>query len=187
LAIFRQAAPSGRDEKYSIILGIHRGPVELDGITFKYFFMIHQEDLESPRISQPNLQTILRLALGFLIIWRGFTFIYNTAALQVLIERTDLGIFSDNAHVLAFIISYLSLLCGFFIFVGLFSRIAALIMIPVLIVAVFFVYFKDMEYNRAEFIISLVALLLLIYTAIKGSGRFSADEYFSRGELMDHR
>ena len=146
---------------------------------------MHQEDLESPRISQPNLQTILRGALGFIIIWRGFNFIYDTASLQILIERTDVGIFSDNAHVLAFIISYLTLLCGLFIFVGLFTRVAAIIQIPVLIVAVFFVNIKDMEYNRSEFILSLVALILLVFFAIRGSGYFSADEYFGRGAEMD--
>ncbi len=134
---------------------------------------------------QPAVLTILRIALGLILFWKSFNFIRDTAIAQTLIEHTGVGVFSDNAKVLALVISYLGLLCGFFILVGLFTRIAAVVQIPVLIVAVFLVNIRTMGENKFEFFLSLVTLLLLILFAIKGSGVFSADEYFRRGAAQD--
>ncbi|HRQ51139.1 MAG TPA: DoxX family protein [Agriterribacter sp.] len=134
---------------------------------------------------QPGVLTILRIALGLILFWKSFNFIRDTAIAQMLIEHTGVGAFSNNAEVLALVVTYLGLLCGFFIFVGLFTRAAAIIQIPVLIVAVFFVNIQNMGENRFEFFLSLITLLLLILFAAKGSGAFSADEYFRRGAARD--
>jgi len=89
--------------------------------------------------------------------------------------------------VLAFVIAYLSLLCGLFITIGLLTRVLSIIQIPILIVAAFFVNLKNISYNTFEFILSLIALILLILFAIKGSGTFSADEYFRKGAAIDKK
>ena len=136
---------------------------------------------------QPIVFTILRIALGLILFWKSFNFIRDTAIAQTLIEHTEVGVFSDNAKALALVITYLGLLCGFFILVGLFTRIAALVQIPVLIVAVFFVNIRTMGENKFEFFLSLITLLLLILFAVKGSGVFSADEYFRRGAAQDRQ
>lgn len=136
---------------------------------------------------QPGLLAILRIILGLIVFWKSFNFIRDMAIAQTLIEHTGVGVFSGNAEVLALVITYLGLLCGFFIFVGLFTRIAVIIQIPVLIVAVFFVNIQNMTENRFEFFLSVITLLLLILFAIKGSGVFSADEYFRRGAAQDRR
>jgi uncharacterized membrane protein YphA (DoxX/SURF4 family) len=142
---------------------------------------------ESTRTSQPNWLTLLRIALGFIIIWKAVNFVRNTANAKMLIEQTGLGIFSENADMLAYMITYLSLLCGLFILIGLITKVSSIVLIPVLIVAVFFINIKNLESNFFEFILSLVALLLLILFAIKGSGPFSADEYFRRGAAIDRK
>ncbi|HRP58136.1 DoxX family protein [Agriterribacter sp.] len=134
---------------------------------------------------QPTVLTILRTALGLILFWKSFNFIRDTAIAQTLIEHTGVGVFSANAEALALVITYLGLLCGFFIFIGLFTRIASVIQIPVLIVAVFFVNIQSMGENKFEFFLSLITLLLLILFAIKGSGVFSADEYFRQGAAKD--
>lgn len=136
---------------------------------------------------QPNVLTILRIALGLILFWKSFNFIRDTAIAQTLIEHTGVGVFSANANVLALVITYLGLLCGFFIFIGLFTRIAAIVQLPVLIVAVFFVNIRSIGENKFEFFLSLITLLLLILFAIKGSGVFSADEYFRQGAAQDRR
>jgi len=46
---------------------------------------------------------------------------------------------------------------------------------------------KNISYNTFEFILSLIALILLILFAIKGSGTFSADEYFRKGAAIDKK
>jgi uncharacterized membrane protein YphA (DoxX/SURF4 family) len=106
---------------------------------------------------------------------------------ESLIEQTGVGVFSENSGLLAYVITYLSLLCGLFILIGFITRISSIVLIPVLIVAVFFINIRRLDENIFEFILSLVALALLILFAIKSSGRFSADEYFRRGAAMDRK
>jgi putative oxidoreductase len=149
--------------------------------------MINENANESTRTSLPNWVTLLRIALGFIIIWKGVNFIRNIAVAELLIEQTGVRFFSENSGLLAYVITYLSLLCGLFILIGFLTRVSSLVLIPVLIVAVFFINIKRVEGNIFEFILSLIALALLILFAIKRSGRFSADEYFRRGAAMDRR
>jgi putative oxidoreductase len=134
-----------------------------------------------------NWLTILRIVLGLLIFYKAINFIRNTEELKSLIEQTGIGVFSQNSEVLAFVIAYLSLLCGLFITIGLLTRVLSIIQIPILIVAAFFVNLKNISYNTFEFILSLIALILLILFAIKGSGTFSADEYFRKGAAIDKK
>ena len=138
-----------------------------------------------PKANQPGWIAILRIALGIILIWKAYNFVLNTARAKAFIEQTDIGAFSQNSEVLAFVITYLGLLCGFFILVGLFTRWAALVQIPVLIVAVFFVNIRNIGDNVFEFVLSLITLVLLILFAVIGSGQLSADEYFRRGAAVD--
>jgi putative oxidoreductase len=127
---------------------------------------------------QPVWLTILRIALGFILVWKSVVFIRNTTLLQTLIEQTGIGVFSKNSEILSFIIAYLSLLCGLFIASGLFTRTCSIVQIPILIVAVFFVNMKSSGQSGIELALSIITLLLLILFAIKGSGTLSADEFF---------
>ena len=134
---------------------------------------------------QPSWLTILRVALGLVLLYKAFNFIRIQGRAQMLVEQTGIGIFSRNSETFALIVTILSLVCGFFLTVGLFTRLSSIVQIPVLIVAVLFVNFKNMDTNLFELILSIVALLLLILFAIKGSGFLSADEYFRRGAALD--
>jgi uncharacterized membrane protein YphA (DoxX/SURF4 family) len=58
-------------------------------------------------------------------------------------------------------------------------------MIPIVIVAIFFVNIKNIEGNGFELILTIIVLILLFLFAIKGSGPLSADEYFRRGAAFD--
>ena len=128
---------------------------------------------------QPAWMTVLRIILGFILLWKGIVFIRDSALLEQLIDRTEIGVFSQNSSILSFIVSYLSLLCGLFITVGLFTRISSIIQIPILIIAVFFVNMHGgVSQNSFELIVSIITLLLLILFAVKGSGTLSADEFF---------
>jgi len=105
-------------------------------------------------------------------------FLRDTATLKSLIEQTGIETFSQSAATLALIVSILSLLCGLFIAVGLFTRVSSIVQIPILIVAIFFVNLKSTAENAFELVLSIIVLILLILFAIKGSGALSADEYF---------
>ncbi|MEO6812519.1 MAG: DoxX family membrane protein [Ginsengibacter sp.] len=127
---------------------------------------------------QPLWFTVLRVIVGFVLLWKGILFIRDTALLEQLIDRTGIGAFSQNSRVISFIVSYLSLLCGLFIATGLWTKASAIVQIPILIVAVFFVNIGRVENSNLELVLSIVTLLLLIFFAIKGSGTLSADEFF---------
>jgi uncharacterized membrane protein YphA (DoxX/SURF4 family) len=138
--------------------------------------------LESPVTEKTSVQpvwvTFLRIALGFILVWKGYVFMRNTSSLQSMIEQTGVGVFSQNSEVLAFIVCYITLLCGLFIACGLFTKTCSYVQIPILIVAIFFVNIRNIGTSGWEFLLSLVTLLLLILFAIKGSGTLSADEFF---------
>ena len=138
-----------------------------------------------PRVSQPSWLTILRIVLGIILVWKGINFIRDISVLTSMIEQTGIGIFSHSSRVVASVVSALSLLCGVFITVGLFTRISSIVMIPIIFVAIVFVNMKNIERTTFELILTIIVFLLLILFAIKGSGPLSADEYFRRGAALD--
>ncbi len=132
-------------------------------------------------VTQPVWLTLLRVALGIVLFYKGFVFIRNITELESLINQTGIGVFTSRDSMFALVVTFLTLLCGFFITVGLFTRFASVIQIPIMFVAILFVNIKNIDRDVFQLILSLVVLLLLILFAIKGSGTLSADEYFRRG------
>ena len=143
--------------------------------------------LEKTNVNQPRIFTLLRILLGSILIIKGIMFINDTTALRALIEETGIGVFSNNAKILAFVVPYINLLGGLFIIIGLFTKTCSIINIPIIIVATLFVNIKNVHTGSGgfELVLSIVVLVLLILFAIKGSGMLSADEYFHL--LKDHK
>jgi uncharacterized membrane protein YphA (DoxX/SURF4 family) len=137
--------------------------------------------------SQPLWLTILRIVLGIILIWKGFNFIRDTAHLKSMIEQTGVGVFSKSSGALTSVVSILTLLCGFFITVGFFTRASCIVQIPIVIPAIIFVHTRNIEGNSFELILTIIVLGLLALFAIKGSGPLSADEYFRRGAALDRK
>jgi uncharacterized membrane protein YphA (DoxX/SURF4 family) len=136
--------------------------------------------------ARPTVYSFLRIVTGLIILIRGFNFIFVMATLKSMIQA-DVAVFAENSTTLAFIISVLDIACGLFIMVGFVTRISAIIQVPILFVAVFLVNIRHIGTNSFEFLLSLVTLFLVIMVAYKGSGPFSADEYFRRGAALDKR
>jgi uncharacterized membrane protein YphA (DoxX/SURF4 family) len=129
--------------------------------------------------SQPRWLTIIRIVLGLILFWKGITFIRDSSDLQLMLQRMSIGVVDKNSEWIAFLITYINLLGGLFIIVGLFTKTSCIVQIPLLIGAVFFVNTKHgLNQSTSELILSAIVLLLLILFAIKGSGVLSADEYF---------
>ena len=134
---------------------------------------------ENTSVSQPRWLTIIRIALGFILFWKGITFIRDSSDLQEMLKRMSIGVVDKNTEWIAFLITYINLLGGLFITVGLFTKTSCLVQIPILIGAVFFVNTKHgLNQSSSELVLSAIVLILLILFAIKGSGVLSADEYF---------
>jgi len=128
---------------------------------------------------QPKWLLIFRIALGLILFWKGISFIHDSSRLEAMVQSTGINVFDKNSELIAFIVPYLNLLCGFLIAVGLFSRWASIVQIPIMIVAVIFVNVKaGMRFENYELVLSVIVLILLVVFAIEGSSVLSADEYF---------
>ena len=130
-------------------------------------------------ITQPKWLTLLRIILGIIILYKGFIFFKNSVLVESLLKNNSFQMIDKNSETIAFIITYINLLGGFFILIGLFTRWMCIIQIPILLGAIFFVQdMASVSFTNTELLLSIAVLVLLILFAIKGSGALSADEYF---------
>lgn len=135
--------------------------------------------LQSKIIPQPKWMTILRIILGFILIWKGVSFFKDSSLLSDMIRDGGVDMFSNNTKIFTTIVTYLHLLSGFFIIVGLFTRWVCLLQMPVLIMAVVYAFNKTgMHWTNVELFLAAITLVLLVVFFIRGSGTLSADEYF---------
>src|SRR5450631_895131 len=97
--------------------------------------------------------SILRIVLGIILVLKGINFIRDTSVVKSMVEQTGIGVFSQSSSALALVVSLFTLLCGFFITVGLFTRASSIVMIPIIIVAIIFVNIKNIERDSFELIL----------------------------------
>ena len=134
---------------------------------------------EKTSVSQPRWLTIVRIALGLILFWKGINFMRDSSDLHLMLQRMSIGVVDKNSVWIEFLITYINLLGGLFIIVGLFTKTSSIILIPILISVVFLVNTRHgLNQSTFELVLSAIVLILLILFSIKGSGVLSADEYF---------
>lgn len=102
----------------------------------------------------------------------------NTVDLELLLTEANMAV---SGPAFPIIITWLHLICGFLIIIGLFTRLATLLMIPILAGAVLFVNAqKGIFAAESEFGFSLIVLLMLVFFFIEGSGPLSLGNYFKK-------
>lgn len=128
------------------------------------------------RHSYPSLILLIaRIILGIILIAKGIFFISHAQQLKDLILNSR---FSGWVGFLTAYVTFAHLFGGVFIIIGLFTRIATLIQIPVLLGALFFILpVHEINDMGSDLILSLIVLGLLIYVLRKGSGSISMDDY----------
>jgi uncharacterized membrane protein YphA (DoxX/SURF4 family) len=100
---------------------------------------------------------------------------YNSVELEKIL--TESGITHFNSW-LPLVVTWLHLLCGAFIIMGLMTRIATGIMIPIVLFAVIFINARIGIFTPgSEFLFSFVTLVLLFVFFIRGGGYLSMDQY----------
>lgn len=125
----------------------------------------------------PRWLVVLRVALGLCLFFKGISFINNNAMLDQLLAGS---IVSKKIDWLPLIISWAHLLGGFLIIIGLLTRWAVLLQIPILIGAVFFINQQRGMFSFSELIFALVILALLLLFLVEGGGPISLDNYFKK-------
>jgi putative oxidoreductase len=108
----------------------------------------------------PAWLDVVRIGLGVLLFVKGISFISDTMKLAELIRELDIHLWTVTAvHYVAFA----HIFGGFLIALGCLTRLSAIIQIPILIVAVFFVNMRvGFSYLNSELWLSMITLALVI-------------------------
>ena len=127
----------------------------------------------------PRWFVVLRVALGLLLFIKGFSFMFNATALTQFMENNP--ILTGAQWWLLIVITWAHMLGGVLIIIGLLTRYAVLLQIPILLGAVFFLTTKNSVLGGpSELVFSILVLLLLVFFLIEGGGPISLDNYFRR-------
>lgn len=129
-------------------------------------------------VHQTKWLDFLRIILGLVIFGKGVSFISDTTTLQNLITENNVFGFSGVLVSIAIhIVAFAHLVGGILITLGLLTRFAVVIQIPILLFAVFFVNLtKGFSMPNSELWLSVLVLFLLILFWVIGSGPLSVDE-----------
>lgn len=118
----------------------------------------------------------LRIILGLFILYKGIFFMQNTGILIQIIQPSDES-FNDFWMVHYVAMSHLA--GGLLITIGLLTRFAVLVQLPILGGAVI-INLMNMN-NMSEMIQSVISFGLILFFIFYGSGRFSADYFLGIG------
>ncbi|MCK5208463.1 MAG: DoxX family protein [Cyclobacteriaceae bacterium] len=128
--------------------------------------------LESLNSNQNIAYSFIRTFLGIVLFVRGWILISNPDAIMELV--------SDNTYHMWF--SYVTmghLIGGFFVAIGIFTRLGSLMQIPILIGAVFVVNEKSLMREDQSLELAVLVLFLLGICFIFGSGAKSLGRHFN--------
>ena len=128
----------------------------------------------------PFVFVILRVALGIILAFRGISFLMTIQPLFHLIQSSSLNELNINMT-LALFISWVHLLGGTFIILGLLTRVSAWAQVPILLGAIFFIHLNGRLSNGiSELLLAILVLILSVWFAWAGGGKISMDHYLKR-------
>ncbi len=127
----------------------------------------------------PRFLDIIRVALGIFLFLKGLGFMENSAYLKSLIEsQPDIAVSSSWLMALVYYVTFVHLVGGTLIALGIMTRLSSLMQIPVVFGAVFFINVLQSPFNT-DLLSSISALVLLVVFAVIGSGRWSLERYLA--------
>jgi putative oxidoreductase len=119
----------------------------------------------------------VRVVLGIILVTKAFTFLNNREYLESMFTASK-DVWFIPVMVLHYVI-FAHLIGGICLIVGIFSRSAALIQIPVLLGAIFYVqlprFFNAHEPQQLEY--AIMVFLMLGVVLVHGGGRLSVDHF----------
>lgn len=118
---------------------------------------------------------VLRVYLGVALFAKGIAFIGQISALE---EMARAGPEFGRALVAHYVI-VAHIAGGLLMAIGLITRLAAAVQVPILAGAVFFVHASDGFFTNMQLELDLLVLVLLTVYAFVGGGRWSVDRWLA--------
>lgn len=116
---------------------------------------------------------IVRVALGIFLCYKAIFFLNNMSALIGLMGNNNMGFKSFNVVFLGQFIVIIHLMGGLLIAIGIHTRLASLIQIPILVGALILMNNSNVFVTGWDTAIAVITLILLIFFAIIGNGPWS--------------
>ena len=132
----------------------------------------------------PKYLDILRIAFGLFLMIKGIEFANNTALLTETLQTRV----ATNSFLFSLMIQYIifgHIIGGFLIAVGLLTRLAIFLQVPILVGALLFMDYHVMQYF-SQFFLALITLILLCYFMVIGSGPWSLDKELWKKEKVNN-
>lgn len=125
----------------------------------------------------PRWLVVLRVVLGVCLFFKGIFFLVNTSTLEELVKGS---LVANRTDWLVILITWSHLLGGFLILIGLMTRWAVVVQIPILMGAIIFINTQRDAFGAFELPFALLVLVLLIFFLVEGGGPISLDNFFSK-------
>ena len=123
----------------------------------------------------------VRIYLGFALVIKGFVYLFHHGALAAEMAQNDVPFAGPG---LAEVVALAHIAGGLMMTFGILTRIGAVIQIPNLLGAVFFVHLREGLFSEAQTLeFTLLVLFLLCLIAVVGAGRLSIDWAFAEKRM----
>lgn len=139
--------------------------------------LLHQSYKTGENI--PKWIVLIRVFLGASLIWKAIKFLGNSNA--ELVEHFKETSFLSNFTWSIPFVPWIHIIGGILIMVGFFTRFAALIQLPILFIAVFFINLKSGLYgSQSDLPLSILVLVLTIFFSFEGGGHYALDNVWRK-------
>jgi len=129
--------------------------------------------------NHPKIIDVIRMLVGLLLIVKGYVYFNNAGYIrEAIIQYKLIRQSPDVIMAIIYYTTYIQLVGGVLIVLGLSTRIAAICVLPIIVGAVFFVNVLDPYFN-SELWLSILVLTLLLLFIVEGSGKLSLDYLLS--------
>lgn len=122
------------------------------------------------KINNRIILLIFRVILGLTLFIKGVSFIRNKVLIETLVSKNAV---LEKLTFLNVLIPFIHILGGFFILIGIYTRIAILIQIPIIIAAIIFLFNSEREVYPKEIAFALTLLIMLVVFLKFGDGFYS--------------
>ena len=127
---------------------------------------------------------VFRVILGLSLFLKGIQFIQDKSEIRKVFTES---LMLREYFWLQTVIPWLNILCGFFIVIGLYTRLMVIIQIPIMIGAIVFVNSKHGAFEgESNLALSIVILVLLIFFLFVGGGNFAWDKVLRKEDKTNH-